>query len=570
MKVMLVGNPNVGKSVLFSHLTGVNVVASNYPGTTVEFARGRMKVDSQTADVFDVPGTYSLSPTSPAEEVAVRMFHEADVVVNVLDATRLERNLFLTLQLAAEQKPLVVVLNMWDEARHTGVHIDTEKLSEILGVPVVTTCALTGEGLAELRRAIARAKTPAFRKEHDLWAQVGRIVEQVQKIEHRHHTLLERIADACMKPASGIPIAAAVLAGAFFLVRLIGETLIGYVMEPFFEHLWRPVVEVVSGWLGRGGFWHDLLIGQLIPTDTGSAIDFSQSFGLLSTGLYVPFAAVLPYIFAFYLVLSFLEDLGYLPRLGVLVDTLMHRLGMHGLGIVPMMLGLGCNVPGALATRVLESKRERFIAATLMAIAVPCMAQLSMIAGLAAAWGVGLLVAVGCVLFALWIAGGYIMNLLLPGESPEMVAEIPPYRLPHLRTLLKKVWMRIRWFLKEAVPFVLGGVLLVNILYSLGVLEWVGRLAKPVVSGLMGLPEGATAALVFGFLRKDVAVGMLAPLNLDPKQTLIASVVLSVYFPCVATFIVLLRELGWRLLIASTAIMLATAFTIGTLLNAIL
>ena len=355
-----------------------------------------------------------------------------------------------------------------------------------------------------------------------MWAQVGRIVGEVQKIERRHHTFLERLSDACMHPSTGLPLAAVILGTAFYLVRLIGESLISYIMEPLFEHIWRPVVEQLSVWLGGSGFWHDLLVGQLVPTDNGYAIDFSQSFGLLSTGLYVPFAAVLPYIFAFYLVLSFLEDLGYLPRLGVLIDSFMHRLGMHGLGIVPMFLGLGCNVPGALATRVLESRRERFIAATLMAIAVPCMAQLSMIAGLAAKFGVALLVAIAATLLAIWIAGGYILNLLIPGESPALIVEIPPYRLPHIRTLLKKVWMRIRWFLKEAVPFVLGGVLLVNILYSVGVLDWVGRVARPVVATLMGLPERATAALLFGFLRKDVAVGMLAPLNLDPKQTLIA------------------------------------------------
>lgn len=570
MKVMLIGNPNVGKSVLFSHLTGVNVVASNYPGTTVEFARGKMRVDGQSVEVYDVPGTYSLQPTCPAEEVALRLMEQADVVVNVLDATRLERNLYLTLQLTSSGKPLVIVLNMWDEARHTGVHIDTERLSNLLGVPVVTTCALTGEGLADLRRAIKIAKTPIFSPKNDIWSHVGRIISDVQRIEHRHHTLLERLADACMHPMPGIPLAVLILAGSFFIVRLIGESLISYIMDPMFEHLWRPVVEALSNWLGGTGFWHDILVGQLVPTESGPAIDFTQSFGLLSTGLYVPFGAVLPYIFAFYLVLSFLEDLGYLPRLGVLLDTLLHRLGMHGLGVIPMLLGLGCNVPGALATRVLESKRERFIAATLMAVAVPCMAQISVIAGLAAMHGVGVLVAVAATLFALWIAGGYILNLLLPGESPEMITEIPPYRLPHLRTLLKKVWMRIRWFLREAVPFVLAGVLLVNILYSVGVLDWLGRMARPLVSGLMGLPERATAAMLIGFLRKDVAVGMLAPLNLNAKQTVIASVVLCVYFPCVATFIVLLRELGWRLLVVATAIMVTTAVAVATLLNAIL
>ena len=286
--------------------------------------------------------------------------------------------------------------------------------------------------------------------------------------------------------------------------------------------------------------------------------------------MFVPIAAVLPYIIAFYLVLSFLEDSGYLPRLAVLLDKLMHTVGLHGMAIVPMMLGFGCNVPGALSTRVLESKRERFIAATLMSIAIPCMAQIAMIFGLIGKFGIKGMLPVFGTLFIVWFVFGFLMSKLIKGESPEIFTEIPPYRLPYIIALLKKVWMRIRWFLKEAIPFVLFGVFIVNILYSLGIINFIGRIAAPVVTSILGLPLEAVGALIIGFLRKDLAVGMLAPLGLSLKQLIVASVVLAMYFPCVATFAVLLKELGIFDMIKAAIIMLVSSFLVGALLNLVL
>jgi ferrous iron transport protein B len=266
-------------------------------------------------------------------------------------------------------------------------------------------------------------------------------------------------------------------------------------------------------------------------------------------------------------VLSFLEDSGYLPRLAVLLDKLMHSVGLHGMAIVPMMLGLGCNVPGALSTRLLESKRERFIAATLMAIAIPCMAQIAMIFGLLGKYGAKGLFPVFGTLFVVWFVFGILMNLVIKGESPEIFTEIPPYRLPYFGALLKKVWMRVKWFLKEAIPFVLIGVFIVNILYSLGIINFLGRITAPVVTSLLGLPLEAVGALIIGFLRKDLAVGMLAPLGLSLKQLIVASVVLTMYFPCVATFAVLLKELGIIDMIKAAIIMIVSSFLVGALLN---
>jgi len=567
-KILLVGNPNVGKSVIFSRLTSVHVIASNYPGTTVGYTRGSMKLGDEMVEIIDVPGTYTLEPTSKAEEVTVRMLKEGDLIINVIDATNLERNLYLTMELLEKDIPLIVCLNMWDDTKHHGIEINVEKLEEFLRSPVVTTCGITGEGIKKLVTRMPEALSPVIR-EHSLgerWADIGQVLASVQKLTHRHHTLLERLEDASIKPLTALPIAAAVIFLAFWIIRFIGEGLIGYLFEPFFENLYLPLIAKLSALLGQQGFLHSILIGNLIE----GQIDFGQSFGLLTTGLFVPIGMVLPYIFSFYLVLGFLEDLGYLPRLAILVDTFMHKVGLHGYASIPMILGLGCNVPGALAIRVLEERREKFIAATLMAIAVPCIAQIAMIVGLVGERGGENLAIIFGTLFILWIVLGIILNRFLKGVSPEILIEIPRYHLPQATALFKKLRMRVTGFLREAVPFVLLGVLFVNILYATGVIDLFSKVAAPVISYFLGLPDQTTGALIIGFLRKDLAIGMLGPLNLTTKQLIIASTVLAIYFPCIATFAVLIRELGIKDMLKSSLIMIFVALLVGGLLNLIL
>ena len=568
MKILLMGNPNVGKSVFFSRLTGVRVIASNYPGTTVEFTKGYLKLGEEMAEVIDVPGTYTLEPTSKAEEVATEMLKDGDLVINVVNATNLERNLFLTMQLLERDIPVIVALNVWDDTKHRGIHIDVKKLEQVLGVPVVPTVAVTGEGMKELVSRIHEATSPpvSHRTRDERWVAVGRIIEQVQTVTHRHHTWLERLGDASVKPFPGIPIAVLAILASFMVIRFIGEGLIAYIFEPLFNNLWAPVMMRLSEFLGSGGFLHDILIGKLISGE----IDFTQSFGILTTGLFIPFGAVLPYVFAFYLVLGFLEDLGYLPRVAVLLDTLMHRLGMHGYAIIPTLLGLGCNVPGILATRILESKRERFIVATLISIAVPCAALQAMVIGLVGGEGWHYVAIVYGTLFVVWVILGLILNLTVKGFSPELLIEIPPYRLPSARILASKLWMRILGFLKEAIPVVMLGIFVITILYALNVFDYIANFAAPVVSGLLGLPSDATAALVIGFLRKDMAVGMLGALSLSANQLVVGSVVLAMFFPCIASFVVLARELRLKGILAATGIMIAASLVVGSLLNLIL
>ena len=260
---------------------------------------------------------------------------------------------------------------------------------------------------------------------------------------------------------------------------------------------------------------------------------------------------VLPYVTAFYLVIGLLEDTGYLPRLAVLMDTIMHRLGLHGYAIIPTLLGLGCNVPAILATRILESKRERFIAATLISIAVPCAALQAMILGLVGERGVQYVAIVYGTLFLVWIILGTILRYTVRGFTPELLIEIPPYRLPQWRAMLQKLWMRVSGFLVEAIPIILGAVLVINILYFLGVFEAIANFTAPVITNFLGLPKEAVTAIVIGFLRKDVALGMLAPLALSAKQLVVGSVVLAMFFPCIATFVVLLVIMFLACMVAS-------------------
>ena len=568
MKILLMGNPNVGKSALFSRLTGTRIIASNYPGTTVEFTKGYLKLGEEPAEIIDVPGAYTLEATSKAEEVAVEMLKEGDLVINVVDATNLERNLNLTLQLLERPVPVIVALNMWDDARHRGISIDAARLENLLGVPVVPTVGVTGEGIKELvsRLSEAVATQTTYSSSDERWAEVGSVVSQTQSLSHRHHTWRDVLEDVSDHPVGGAFIALLVLFGAFWVIRFIGEGIIGYVTDPLFEWLWTPLLMKLSLALGSGGFWHSILIGNLVD----GGIDYFQSFGLLSTGLYIPFAAVLPYIISFYLVLGMLEDVGYLPRLAVLMDTIMHRLGLHGYAIIPTILGFGCNVPAVMATRILESRRQRFIAATLISIGVPCAALQAMIIGLVGQQGGQYVAMVYGSLFISWVIIGLILNQAVKGFSPELLVEIPPYRFPPWRLIGEKLWLRVSGFIKEALPIVLGAVLVVNILYTLGVFDFIANIAAPVVSGLLGLPKETVVPLVVGFLRKDVAIGMLAPLALTAKQLVISSTVLAMFFPCVATFVVMARELGARDMLKATGIMIAAALIMGSLQNLIL
>ncbi len=568
-KIFIAGNPNVGKSVVFSRLTGVKVVSSNYPGTTVEIISGNLKLGADVIEVTDLPGIYSLEPSSKAEEIAINLLREfpkeETIVINVLDSTNLERNLYLSLQLIEEGFSVVACLNMSDDTKHRGISIDIQKLERLLGIPVVSTSAITGIGMKLLMERLLSAKPVSRNKptHQGRWQEIGLIIEEAQRLTHRHHTLRELLEDISVRPLSGAILAIFVMFACFKIVRFIGELLIIKILDPVFFRFFQPFLEKVSLALGEKGFLHHLLIGELI----NGKIDFKQSLGVFTTAPYIEFAMVMPYIISFYLVLGILEDTGFLPRLAMLLDNLLHRLGLHGFAIIPMLLGFGCNVPGILSTRILESKRERFIASTLISIGIPCVPLQAMIFGLLGNFGGFYVSGVYLVLFAVWLALGIILNKILKGYSPEFLIEIPPYRFPPFSILLQKLFLRTKGFIIEALPVVLLGVGIVNILLFFGLFDYISGIFSPIIKGLFGLPKQAVVALVMGFFRKDAAVAMLMPLALSAKQLFISAVLLAISFPCVATFWIFFKELGLTALIKAVMIMIIIGLTVGAILN---
>ncbi len=566
-KLLLAGNPNVGKSVVFSRLTGLEVISSNYPGTTVGYTSGWTILAGERFSIIDVPGAYSNEATNKAEEVAGRLLSLRDsaLILNVVDATNLERNLFYTLELSGLGLPMVILLNKWDIARRRGVELDAAALERHLGLRVVPFVATTGEGLSGLKNAVGdfnagrlpkAAPVPA--SPDDKWKLIGRVSSECQKIVHKHATLLEKIEDITSRPSTGLPFAAAVMLALFWTIRAAGEGLINYALDPIFHKLWLPFLKSALSGLADGSLVKTLLVG-LGP-------DPLQSFGLLTTGLYIPFVTVMPYIVSFYAALGLVEDIGYLPRLAILLDSSMHKLGLHGYGTIPLMLGLGCKVPAILATRVLETPRERVIAAALTLGLAPCMPQTAMLFSLLSPYPIRYTLTVFAAIAAAGIASSMALSRLMKGETPELFLEVPPYQRPNAPVLAKKLYFRLKDFLTDAVPMIILGVLIIELMDMGGLLKGISSFFRPVATGLLGLPAQTVSILVLGFLRKDISIAMLAPFHLAPGSIVVAGVFLSLYLPCIAAAMVTVRELG----IKDAAKVFAMNFTAALLFASVL
>ncbi len=575
-KILLVGNPNVGKSAIFNRLTGLDVIISNYPGTTVDWTKGSVQIEGKIYELIDTPGTYSIEPTCEAEEVTAKQISEMkdnDIIINVVDATNLERNLYLTLGLLETGKPMLVALNLWDDTKHKGIDINVEKLKKFLQVPVITTSGLTGTGIKNLIEEVKNAGNPNIHKHttDEKWKDVGKLVMDVQKVKHRHHTIIEKFEDLTIKPVTGIPIAIIVLFLTFAVVGFIGEGLIKNLFDPLFENFYLPVIENLADVLKGNEILYKIFIGTLIE----GKIDLFASLGALTSGIYIPLAAVLAYIIAFYLMLGILEDSGYLPRLSVLTDSIFHKFGLHGFGIVPAILGLGCRVPGVMATRVFETRKQRFIAITMLAISVPCAAQT---AALVSLWALTENFNYICVVFAIllfiYVINGILLNKFIKGESPEILLEIPPYRKPTLMVVLKKLWMRVKVFIFKAFPVIFLGVMLLNILDIIGLTDILAIIAETPFEILFGLPAVAALPLATGFLRKELAVGMLIPLvvsgALNMQQLIIASVLVVITFPCIATFGIMFKEMKKTDILLFVFIAAANIIVVGVVLKILL
>lgn len=626
MKIVLVGQPNCGKSTIFNYLSGYKAVASNFPGTTVKYTHGRLKLWSQEIECVDLPGTYSLSGFEPAERETLRYLLKEpyDVIVNVADASLLSRSLELTLELLELEKPMVLVLNMMDDAKRKGLIIDSKKLSEILGIPVVETVAYTGKGLTEVVRQAFRAKEEGLKGKplpfsDDVEGVIGRIVQELERrgtkglpvrflavkilegdpeiflgggegfdrereflekghgrpadvvIASERHALamnlyekvvkvvsapapsfIERLDDWVMHPILGYVILLVVFGGLFLGVFRVGSSLEGPLLDVL-QYLWVPLEEIIGH-----GLVHAMAKG---------------AFDGLSAGIGI----VLPYLVPFFFGLAALEDTGYLPRTAFLLDSFMHRIGLHGKSVLPFILGYGCSVPAVMATRIIESERDRVITA-LLAPFIPCSARTVVIMGLVA-YFLGPLWALALYGINLLVLGflGWLSSKVSPEVTPGLILEVPRYRLPSIRLMASKTWFRLREFVTVAWPILILGSAVMGLLKYLDIIQPLNR-ALSVVTYPLGLPQEVGVTLLFGLLRKELSLLMLFEalgtrdiLTAMTRTQVVAFVLFVIfYIPCLATLAALGREIGWKRTVGFMALAFSLAMVVGLIARAAL
>ncbi len=564
---LLAGNPNVGKSLIFSRLTGIGIISSNFPGTTVGLNYGQTQFGGEPYEIIDIPGLYRLEEEWVIEGRKHNLFKELeyDFIVCVADASHLERNLYFLLEIMQLKKPVILLLNKFDEAQRKGIQIDVKQLEKLLGIPVIAAVATTGEGLKELAFQASRIASHKMPESplmvpptpEGKWHAIGHIIHKVQTVKHKHATFWEKLQGWATTPATGLPIALAVLVLSFFLVRFVGENLIA-LLDPLYENYYIPFLQHLLAPI------KDNTIGLLLM---GDGVKY---FGILTEGLHIALIEVMSYVLAFYALLGFLGDLGYLPRLAVLLDSLLHKIGLHGYGSLPIMLGFGCKVPAVMGIRILETRRERIIALALILVLAPCISQTAMIISILSPYGLEYMLIVFFALFINGILAGTVLNKLMKGETPELFMEIPSWQIPQLRPLLRKLWIRMREYLFDALPLILFGVLFVDLMQFSGLTDWIAKIARYPVEFVLGLPAETTPLLILGFLRKDISIALLEPFNLPPAELVVACVFMAMYLPCIATFFVMLRESGWKDTLKVIALTLSLAFATAFVLRMIL
>jgi len=632
--LLLIGNPNVGKSLLFGCLTNRYVTVSNYPGTTVEITTASTTIAGESRLVVDTPGTNGLTPHSDDERVARDMLitsADADVL-QVGDMSNLRRTILLSLQIAEHEVPFTLCLNMSDEARERDSEIDPATISAALGVPVVATSALRRWNLEKLKREALqprRAKTnvvypdaieqgvakvldalaegraearPTFSRGIALsilsgdetlkrhlpagsLAELDRIRADVQRtlaqplsvvIANARVAAVDRligVADVrreqskssfrdwlgvmSMHPVWGVPILLGVLYVAWLFVGNFGAGfLVDLVETKIFEEHVNVWATAAVEWMRAPKFIHDLLVGE---------------YGIITMAITYAIAIVLPVVITFFLFFGVLEDSGYLPRLAVMLNRIFRKMGLNGKAVLPMVLGLGCDTMATLTTRIMETKKEAKIVTLLLALGVPCSAQLGVIMAM-----LGPLAPAATVLWLGVIIGtifvvGYLASKVIAGESGDFILEIPPVRVPKLSNIIIKVLARTEWYLKEAVPLFIVGTLLLYLLDAFHLLTGIQKMLEPIIVGALGLPKEAANSFVIGFLRRDYGAAGLFHMQqqgqLDGVQTIVALTVITLFIPCVANFLVIIKERGRRDGFAIAAFILVFAFGFGALLN---
>jgi ferrous iron transport protein B len=633
-KIALIGSPNVGKSVIFHRLTGRYATVSNYPGTTVEVSRGITELGGLNYEVIDTPGTYSLMALSEDERVTQKIIinEKPDILIHIADAKNLSLMLPLSFELSETEIPLILVVNMLDEAAEKGIDVDLDALQEALGIQVAGTIATERSGIeglkdkiqniqpigkgpvqikypAKVESAIQKltdiipeeynvsrrflsilglsgdteiidllekdipkgsvsSQASALNKEyrHSL-RYIAKMTKKkksqeilnkvVQKKDIKKNKITDKIGELTLRPLTGFPILLIVfylmykfvgVFGAGTLVDFFESVLFGEYLNPFLIGLAEKYIPYV--------FFQELLVGE---------------FGLITMGLTYSIAIVLPIVSTFFFAFGFLEDSGYFPRLTIMANRMFKKIGLSGKSALPMILGLGCDTMATLTTRILDSKKERIIATLLLALAIPCSAQLGVILGIVAGVSTELLIVVFGVVGAQIFIVGYLASKVVPGEASDFIIEIPPIRVPQMSNVIIKTYMRLEWFLFEAVPLFLLGTLILFTIDKIGLLQIIENLTSPIIVGLLGLPKAATAAFIMGFLRRDYgAAGIFAMSEkglLDPIQLAVSLVVIMLFVPCIANFFVMIKERGSKTALSIVVFIFPYAILVGTVLN---
>ena len=586
-KVLLMGSPNVGKSVFFSALTGIHVVSSNYAGTTVSYMEGKMNLAGQHYSLIDVPGTYTMSANSEAEAIAVQFVRSGPkAVFFVLDSSNLEGSLRLALELREFNIPTVYALNMMDVAERKGIQINLPLLSQKLGGQIVSTVAVKKEGFTEIKQLLEKAlqdespKLSSFSdsgcsdcgcsndadstqncsneskneddKSYQYWEQAKAISKEVTEIKEVKPSRLDRLGDAMVKPWPGLPIALLVIIASLGIVVGLGKALRAVLILPLINNYIVPFFQNFFSSFIPDGILLNILVGEYGIF----VISFEWILGL-----------VIPYVIIFQFVFTFLEDSGYLPRLSVLFDNIMRKLGVQGGSLINIMLAFGCAVPAIIGTRAATTQKERLMVTTMICFAVPCISQMSVLIAMTSDYSFSLFAAVLVSAIVIFISSALISNKLFKGKVDPLVIEVPNLLIPNRKAYFKKLGIRIKQFIIEAEGPMLTAVFIAAIFKETGMLDLLAIWLEPLMVGWLGLPGEGVMALVLGIVRREMSVAPLLMLNLTGFQMYVGAIVSLLYLPCLSVFGILAKEFNAKTAVGIVVMTTVTALFVGGVIN---
>jgi ferrous iron transport protein B len=629
--IVFIGQPNSGKSTLFNSIAGLKAVTSNFPGTTVKHTHSKVTVKGRLFNIIDLPGTYSLNPSDEAEKVALThlFIEKPDLIVNVVDASILGRSLEMTLELLEIESPMVIALNMMDLAEKKGIVVDPRKLEKILGVPVVPTIASRGRGIKELLDRAFAYFDKGLKPNRIAWSKdveeqihyVEKVIpEEFKKVANNRFTaikaieldrpsfnqmleeisapLKERVFKARnnLEKNHGVPAYEVIAAERHHLALKIFEEccqLTRRKKASFSERIDDVIMHPFLGYVILMGVFisfflviflvaspiEEMLLGPLtglreaLPKYLGTGILFYVVDGLLQ-GIGGGIAIVLPYFIPLLLLMSLLEDTGYLARVGFLMDELMHQIGLHGKSVSPFILGFGCNVPAVVSTRILESRRDKILTSLLIPF-IPCSARTTIILALVAFY-LGPVWAIGFYFFNMILVAflGRTLSIFFKTPSPGLILEIPSLKMPSFSNMIKKVFFQLKSFIGFAWPILIAGSVVLGLLQFFHIDEIINVILSPIIKHALGLPEELGVTLVFGFLRKELSlIMMLQALGVNynqlltvisKQQIIVFTVFLSFFIPCLSTVAIIWKEIGrkWAMvsILLNTSVALLVSF----------